>query len=390
VHREPPEAPREGPAGGRRRDAGQGLAAALRKAAGGPQRPNEPGGARARHRLLRRVPGKHSTSSAGRARYKSYRGFVDEVEETTGRSKAHPPYINHIVETTLASPRRRQVPLPDPKPRLTLDTYPRPERESARARARGAPDPLRLAGPQGQASTDPAPVQPPERHRRPHGREDVLDHAEGAPPAPRAVEEPLTRRERRAALHPVTGEPMTLRGRGARGDDGRLRRPDDRGPRRPRLPLARERVSLEKARYVIDRVWMTARGARGDQGGPVRPRSRRLGREGRLELLGETRGFKRRARRPRAGALQRRPHEGPRRGRARSGTSPQRGHTIANRKALLASHATSRSSTRSRRSSSARRSRTSSGSPASRRSRRSSTSRRCSGRSRTSGSTTSS
>lgn len=54
-------------------------------------------------------------------RYKSYRGFVDEIEDDW-RSQAHPPYIQHIVETTLASliadKFRFRV-----KPRLTLDTY---------------------------------------------------------------------------------------------------------------------------------------------------------------------------------------------------------------------------------------------------------------------------
>lgn len=54
-------------------------------------------------------------------RYKSYRGFCDEIVDDW-RSQAHPPYINHIVETTLASlvadKFRFRI-----KPRLTLDTY---------------------------------------------------------------------------------------------------------------------------------------------------------------------------------------------------------------------------------------------------------------------------
>ena len=58
-------------------------------------------------------------------RYKSYRGFVEEVTDDW-RSQAHPPYINHIVETTLASlvvdKFRFRV-----KPRLTLDSYLHPD-----------------------------------------------------------------------------------------------------------------------------------------------------------------------------------------------------------------------------------------------------------------------
>lgn len=54
-------------------------------------------------------------------RYKSYRGFVETFEEDW-RSNAHPPYIMHIVETTLASlvvdKFRFRV-----RPRVTLDTY---------------------------------------------------------------------------------------------------------------------------------------------------------------------------------------------------------------------------------------------------------------------------
>lgn len=58
-------------------------------------------------------------------RYKSYRGFVEEVKDDW-RSQAHPPFIQHIVETTLASliadKFRFKI-----TPRLTLDTYLHPD-----------------------------------------------------------------------------------------------------------------------------------------------------------------------------------------------------------------------------------------------------------------------
>lgn len=58
-------------------------------------------------------------------RYKAYRGFVEEIAGDW-RSQAHPPYIQHIVETTLAGlvvdKFRFRV-----RPRLTLDTYLHPD-----------------------------------------------------------------------------------------------------------------------------------------------------------------------------------------------------------------------------------------------------------------------
>lgn len=59
-------------------------------------------------------------------RYKAYRGVVDGLSDTDWRSQAHPPYIQHIVETTLASlvvdKFRFRV-----RPRLTLDTFLHPD-----------------------------------------------------------------------------------------------------------------------------------------------------------------------------------------------------------------------------------------------------------------------
>lgn len=189
-------------------------------------------------------------------RYKSYRGFVEELKDDW-RSQAHPPYIQHIVETTLASLiadkfRFRVV------PRLTLDTYLHPDvAENARKGAEAMQILMdwqvkkdRLSNMQrafnlqhsiaGLTVAKTYWVTREERRRRMVAQDQPLTHDDGSP-----------------IVNPVTGEnivyPSLVETDGTSivydGPTTEVRDVRD-------FMWPENAVSVEKAGFLIDRVWM--------------------------------------------------------------------------------------------------------------------------------------
>lgn len=189
-------------------------------------------------------------------RYKSYRGIVDTLEDSW-RSNAHPPYINHIVETTLASlvtdKFRFRV-----RPRLTLDTYLHPElADQARMGAEAHQILMDWQLRKDRFSEMQRPynlqhaiagltvaktywVQRQERRRRLVVNDQALTGEDGSP-----------------LMHPVTGEAITApqmsetEGTVTVYDGPTTEVRDVRDFMWPE-----NAVSIEKAGYLIDRVWM--------------------------------------------------------------------------------------------------------------------------------------
>lgn len=189
-------------------------------------------------------------------RYKAYRGIVEQLEEDW-RSQAHPPYINHIVETTLASlvtdKFRYRI-----RPRVTLDTYLHPElaeRAQTGAQAHQILFDWQLKKDRFVEMQRPYNLQHAiagltvaktfwvERQERRRSLQ--------------VVDEPLTGEDGSPLTHPLTGEAITApRMKETEGTvtvyDGPTT--EVRDVRDWMWP--ENGVSLEKAGYVIDRVWM--------------------------------------------------------------------------------------------------------------------------------------